>query len=1230
MKDNQLDLSFDRFRKHGDPASLALVFDGTAHDLASLAVHLVRDANEAEDLVQQTFLTAIEKRDQYDLERPLLPWLVGILVLHAHNARRRRSRTKDAVVPELSGGPDPVGSVQATELASLVRGALDKLSANYRNVLEPYLLHNERAVDIARTSGSSAGTVRMQLRRGLDELRRVLPAGLSLGAALVVSDVSLAATRDLVLKQAARTAAEGATLSGSALASKPLLGVLATVNKFVLAGVVFALVSVLVLTAQESTVQEHDSLAAGRTNKSEHVNDSHATGTVDTSLGSVSARSSRVEATPPQSRPNIPDSDLAGATGRLVDEDGEPTAGLRVQLLELKLEALDTNLPPNFDADPDALATAASWNPLIAETVADELGQFSFSGADPNGLHALRIDPGGPAERIQLVDVDLQAGDHVQLGTIALRPGRTVSGQVTDADKTPLSGVRVSVCPFPPGFGIPSSLRPNSSLIYLYDENQGAAVQCSTWFATFGKVLGSPSTTTDNEGHFTLQGVSHEVLMLYMEHDQYGSTPIELRAADELGTLRFEAHSQFSGRIVDSTGQAVADAQVLFGLRTPGVEIDHSVTIANGEVRSDAEGAFTFASSGSPIVLVREHRNSKWTTRTEFRSGQTITLDAVLTGAITLKDETNKPVLGAQFHFAPENRHMKSRAMLGMPDSPAEVRELGDGRYQVEGLVSGMYGVLVLADGFALLERRLTVASDTPTFELQMQSSLPREIHVVDAQSQQPIAGARVSVRFGVATQDTRSSDFTNLNGRVVIAKVPTASTRSLSLFVTRPGYAPVLQDLDPGAAGLIEVELSTGNSAVFNVTVNDQAAPKPLSIELKPSKSSSLKNVLPFPKLQVCGGSEFGQTASFHDLAAGEWDYEITTRRYGVELKSLLGINQRYSTLAKGKLTVRKGERTSINVELDPELFPDRPADLFTSALEGTILVAGGTAARLQVALARGDSPQLHRQWMDVPADGRYFFDGLAAGDYTLLVASRAQPTVAPEIILSPEVTLQLGVVTREDVQLVENRFELALVDEFGLPVDDGTVVAYAIDGRSMRATSGERVAAGVQALTIWSGGNYLLEAKSPTAGTASMKVIITSSISQRLGLKLFRGLNCAGQIRLAGSAYSGMATVHVYNREDPAGEHHQASQHVNFEDGLAQLNLLGLTEGEYQASVFAIEGGTYDVRFTLAPNGSDSLSLFAVRDTARIGSGPSSRPTPVRETAAELKAVPITATRD
>src|SRR5688572_30525768 len=83
-----IDEAFVRFQRSGDPEDLAVVFDGTAPKLLQMSQHLAPEPGTADDLLQATFLAAIEHRHEYDAEKgSVRAWLFGIL---ANRARIRR------------------------------------------------------------------------------------------------------------------------------------------------------------------------------------------------------------------------------------------------------------------------------------------------------------------------------------------------------------------------------------------------------------------------------------------------------------------------------------------------------------------------------------------------------------------------------------------------------------------------------------------------------------------------------------------------------------------------------------------------------------------------------------------------------------------------------------------------------------------------------------------------------------------------------------------------------------------------------------------------------------------------------------------------------------------------------------------------------------------------------------------------------------------------------------
>src|SRR5688572_16753621 len=219
------DRLFARWCRSGDAEALGALFDATAPRLLRLAIHLVGDAAEAEDLVQATFLTALEQRTSVDVSRPVLPWLTGVLAHKAQQQRRRAARVPDPERLAARAVEDPSAPLERRELDGEVARAVDGLGEPYRQVLLLRLRHGMELADIAHVLERDPGTVRVQLHRGLEKLRAALPAALaSLAVVAWTAPRGLAALRAQVLEQAATAAAVPSSLVvGGALVSKKIV-----------------------------------------------------------------------------------------------------------------------------------------------------------------------------------------------------------------------------------------------------------------------------------------------------------------------------------------------------------------------------------------------------------------------------------------------------------------------------------------------------------------------------------------------------------------------------------------------------------------------------------------------------------------------------------------------------------------------------------------------------------------------------------------------------------------------------------------------------------------------------------------------------------------------------------------------------------------------------------------------------------------------------------------------
>ncbi len=236
----RIDRQFRRFVTAGDARALGVVFDASAPELLKIAAYLSGDRQQAEDLVQSAVLVASERRQEFDTSRPVRPWLCGI-VANLARAERRRAKGRTGVAT-VSAADDPAAAAEMAEFRAAFADARDALPQPYRPVLELYLENGLRANEIARVLERPAGTVRAQITRGLEALRKRLPRGFVAGSLVAAfSPGALRAMRTVVVSEA-RIATSSPVLAGAGAApwAVAVIGGGTLNKKLIAAGVVGA------------------------------------------------------------------------------------------------------------------------------------------------------------------------------------------------------------------------------------------------------------------------------------------------------------------------------------------------------------------------------------------------------------------------------------------------------------------------------------------------------------------------------------------------------------------------------------------------------------------------------------------------------------------------------------------------------------------------------------------------------------------------------------------------------------------------------------------------------------------------------------------------------------------------------------------------------------------------------------------------------------------------------
>lgn len=157
-----------------DPAVLRAAFDLCGGAVLAYGRRLLPSNEDAEDLVQQVFVTAWRQRDRYDPTRAsLLSWLLGIARYKAIDRLRLIERERRVVVGDRRRVVDEAGR---TADRLLVAEALSWLRPEQQQVLELAFYDDLTHQQIADKLGMPLGTVKSHARRGLQRLRRFLDA----------------------------------------------------------------------------------------------------------------------------------------------------------------------------------------------------------------------------------------------------------------------------------------------------------------------------------------------------------------------------------------------------------------------------------------------------------------------------------------------------------------------------------------------------------------------------------------------------------------------------------------------------------------------------------------------------------------------------------------------------------------------------------------------------------------------------------------------------------------------------------------------------------------------------------------------------------------------------------------------------------------------------------------------------------------------------------------------
>ncbi len=175
-----LDARVMRRIRDGDDAAVAELYDRYAAPALGLALRIVKDSQEAEDIVHDAFVAIVERAEQYQSERgSVAAWLVTTVRNLAVDRMRRKVRRSQITEEELRHEPqtpvlDPESIAWIEQDRLAVQKALFALSPSQRETLEIAFFEGLSYPEIAERLNVPLGTIKSRAARALSTLRALI------------------------------------------------------------------------------------------------------------------------------------------------------------------------------------------------------------------------------------------------------------------------------------------------------------------------------------------------------------------------------------------------------------------------------------------------------------------------------------------------------------------------------------------------------------------------------------------------------------------------------------------------------------------------------------------------------------------------------------------------------------------------------------------------------------------------------------------------------------------------------------------------------------------------------------------------------------------------------------------------------------------------------------------------------------------------------------------------
>jgi RNA polymerase sigma-70 factor (ECF subfamily) len=149
--------------KNGDDAAFEELYKGTVRYIYSIVYAYLLSKEDAEDVVQNTYLKTYALRKRIDDEKSLIAYMKRIAINYAFKMMRKRQTLK--IAEPVSNDP---------EVKETAEEVLKNLEPQERLIMTLFYMDNASIKEICLLTGEKEGTIKSKLSRARDKLREVI------------------------------------------------------------------------------------------------------------------------------------------------------------------------------------------------------------------------------------------------------------------------------------------------------------------------------------------------------------------------------------------------------------------------------------------------------------------------------------------------------------------------------------------------------------------------------------------------------------------------------------------------------------------------------------------------------------------------------------------------------------------------------------------------------------------------------------------------------------------------------------------------------------------------------------------------------------------------------------------------------------------------------------------------------------------------------------------------